>query len=945
VAERQFGPYRLVKQIAVGGMAEIHLAKTKGIAGFEKYVALKMIHPNFAEDEQFIQMLVDEAKIAVHLTHANIAQTFDLGRVGDTYYITMEYVDGSDLYKILRRASEIDIEMPLDVCAFVGKEMLQALDHAHRKRDHTGKALGIVHRDVSPQNVLLSYAGEVKLVDFGIAKATSKAKQTAVGVIKGKYYYMSPEQAWGDPLDHRSDIFSAGIVIYEMMTGQMLYLEEDLHRLLDMVRKADIAPPSRLRKGIPPQLERIVMHALAKVPGERYQSAGDFATDLERFLHGYAPAFSGSKVAAIMRKVIGDPQGVPADEPEIEIRSGAMSTQELDASQLARATDELERDENSMIFSIDELQAKQPMKSPAQQAPKPKQPTGPAPVAKPAPPKQPTGGVPAIRPVPVNQVKPLPSVKPAAKPAAKPRARDEETRELAPGDIAGAALGTEGDSGLLALTPPPGPATAKRSTMAAWDSTGTEPGDDDLENIGERTMITAPDFLQGVGGGDDDGHEGGEATMITQAPRGPDLDGEEDDETTGGFNGDDEGPTMQRDFSKPAPRVATGKKKAPAPPALAAKIQTPAVSAIRTPKPSRRTPPGGVPTGNVLQAIVNAAPAEAMPTPSRAPKKTAPPPLPTPPLQPAPPPPQDTGMPPQQQWGQPQPPPQQQGWPQQPQQPQYPPQQQPWGQPPQQQPWPQQQQPWGQPPSQMQQWGQQPQYPPQPGWPQQAPMSPQAMYPVALYGSGSHPPHPATLTGALRLTEGDEIPTAYKLDSKRRWFGLVIGGIIAISVAAGVTFLIIRGTRDSGPTEAKLEIDSTPRGATVTYDGNRLSGVTPMTIEHVPVGTQHDIEVKLALYKPFTQQVDIPKSGETVTVTALLEKLLGKIAINTKPSGAEIRINGEIRGRTPTTLTGIDMATARTLDIRLKDYQPYTQNLEWPANGQIDLDLTLQATR
>src|SRR5215510_12640122 len=247
-------------------MAEIHLAKAAGIAGFEKYVALKMIHPNFAEDEQFIQMLVDEAKIAVQLTHGNIAQTFDLGRVGETYYITMEFVDGADLYKILRRGSEQDQDVPLDVCAFVAKEMATGLDYAHRKKDVGGKSLGIVHRDVSPQNVLVSYAGEVKLVDFGIAKATMKVRQTQVGVIKGKYYYMSPEQAWGDPLDHRSDIFSCGIVLYEMMTGQMLYLEEDLHRLLDMVRRADIAPPTRLRRDIPPQLERIVMHALAKNP-------------------------------------------------------------------------------------------------------------------------------------------------------------------------------------------------------------------------------------------------------------------------------------------------------------------------------------------------------------------------------------------------------------------------------------------------------------------------------------------------------------------------------------------------------------------------------------------------------------------------------------------------------------------------------------------------------
>src|SRR5437763_3895475 len=146
MAERQFGPYRLVRQIAVGGMAEIHLAKTRGIAGCEKYVALKMIHPNFAKDNHFIQMLIDEAKIAVQLQHVNVAQTFDLGRVGDTYYITMEFVDGADLYKILRRGSEQDQDMPLDVAAFVAKEMATGLDYAHRKKDASGQTLGIVHR-------------------------------------------------------------------------------------------------------------------------------------------------------------------------------------------------------------------------------------------------------------------------------------------------------------------------------------------------------------------------------------------------------------------------------------------------------------------------------------------------------------------------------------------------------------------------------------------------------------------------------------------------------------------------------------------------------------------------------------------------------------------------------------------------------------------------------
>ncbi len=282
--DRQFGPYRLVHQIATGGMAEIHLAKTKGVGGFEKYVALKMIHPNYSSDEHFIQMLIDEAKISVQLQHVNIAHIFDLGRVEDTYYIAMEYVDGCDLFRILRRASEKDVVMPIEIAAYVAKEVAAGLDYAHRKRDTQGRSMGIVHRDISPQNILLSTAGEVKIVDFGIAKATMRARQTAAGVIKGKYYYMSPEQAWGDAVDARSDIFSAGILLYEMLTGQMLYLEEDMTKLLDIVRKANIPPPSTKRKEVPRELDRIVMRALAKKADLRWQSAHDFGGALERLL-------------------------------------------------------------------------------------------------------------------------------------------------------------------------------------------------------------------------------------------------------------------------------------------------------------------------------------------------------------------------------------------------------------------------------------------------------------------------------------------------------------------------------------------------------------------------------------------------------------------------------------------------------------------------------------
>jgi len=347
--EKQFGPYRLVQQLAVGGMAEIHLAKTHGIAGFEKYVALKMIHPNYSQDQQFIQMLIDEAKITVQLQHVNIAQTFDLGRVGETYYITMEYVDGADLYKLLRKSAELDREIPIAVGCYIAKEVTSGLDYAHRKRDHAGRPLAIVHRDVSPQNVLISYAGEVKLVDFGIAKATSRARQTAVGVIKGKYYYMSPEQAWGEALDHRTDIFSSGILLYETLTGQMLYLEEDLHKLLEMVRRADIPPPSTIRKDIPAGLDRIVMRALAKRPDDRYQNAGDMANDLERFLHGHAPVFTAARVAGWLAEVLGGtaaPTLLGIEKQEAE--RARNDTRRFTRDQIVHARSEF-NDENSII--------------------------------------------------------------------------------------------------------------------------------------------------------------------------------------------------------------------------------------------------------------------------------------------------------------------------------------------------------------------------------------------------------------------------------------------------------------------------------------------------------------------------------------------------------------------------------------------------------------------
>lgn len=252
---RPFGPYTLVRRIAVGGMAEVYVAVARGVGGFEKLVALKLIHPEHSEDDSFVRMLIDEAKLTVMLTHANIAQTFDLGCVDRRYFMVLEYVDGADLARLLDSMIAHRRPMPVEAALFITNRIAQALDYAHRKTDPMGRSLRVIHRDVSPQNILVSREGDVKLTDFGIAKAALRTSETEVGVIKGKYCYMSPEQAWADPIDHRSDIFSAGAVLYELITGRMLFSPDDnLPQLLERVRRADYVPASTYRPDLPSEV-------------------------------------------------------------------------------------------------------------------------------------------------------------------------------------------------------------------------------------------------------------------------------------------------------------------------------------------------------------------------------------------------------------------------------------------------------------------------------------------------------------------------------------------------------------------------------------------------------------------------------------------------------------------------------------------------------------------
>ena len=893
MAERPFGPYTLVRQIAVGGMAEIHLAKTQGLAGFEKYCALKMIHPNFAQDDQFIEMLIDEAKIAVQLQHVNVAHTFDLGRVGDTYYITMEFVDGADLYQILRKGSERDLVMPVDVAAFIAKEMANGLDYAHRKRDASGQPMGIVHRDVSPQNVLVSTAGEVKLVDFGIAKATMKARQTAVGVIKGKYYYMSPEQAMGERLDHRSDIFSTGIVLYEMLTSQMLYLEEDIPRLLEMVRRADIAPVRTLRKDVPPQLERIVMHALAKRAADRYQSAGDLAADLERFLHSYSPVFTSTKVAQhLARAVAAD------DEAELEVTAAPIEPQRRQRSESAIRRNTLVTrrselsDENSVIFRVNDLKPKPGHRRPT---------------ADPAPAKAP------------------------------PRMISASTLQIGEGDL-------EVETTMVNASAHPG---ADDEPATAYD------GPRGLRKTRGGAAVP-PD----AGLGDDF-----EPTLVEQAPSMMAAEGLEDD-----------GPTLTRDaYPKAAPEKPTAPSKrgrVEPPPALAASTPTPAVSELRRPRESRRTPAGGVSVQrpqtppqppSVLQALVGGPTA---PMPQQRPARgggTAPlsdgvpsavsdPALTNAPtgaaggrggvppralanlgpggsLDPASEAPTSPGLAPFSQQLPPMPP--------------MPPM-----------PAPAIPTPLPQPAVQF------PVMPlaapsPTPGAVPQVPMPPQAypatglpahLMPYAYGGQEGYPipqaepyypypsQQPSTISKQLAALELDEVPPQYKLDSGRSWLLRALLALVLIGAGVGAAVLILRGGQEP-PITASILIESKPTGGDVSIDGQPLTEKTPTVYKTRP-GARHAIDVTMPGHDAFHDTVLVPASGGELRVLAFLPTSSVKLRVVTTPAGADVYVNGSLKGRSPIELPGLSPESATDVEVRLKDYSPEHRAITWTGSEQ-----------
>ena len=303
-AGTRLGRYELIRRFASGGMAELYVARAAGISGFEKIVALKRILPQYARNEDFVEMFLDEARLTATIQHNNVAQVYDIGQCDDGLFFTMEYVHGADLRAVLHVLSKREARMPLAHALTVGIGAAAGLHAAHERTSSDGRPLGIVHRDITPSNVLVSFDGCVKLIDFGIAKAERRTTETRAGTLKGKIAYMSPEQCAGEKLDRRSDVFSLGIVLFEATTGTRLFAAENEYAALRQIVDRDAPRPSSRCPDYPPALEEIVVRALRRDRDERYPTALALEVDLEEFARASGLAISTAKLGAWMREVL-----------------------------------------------------------------------------------------------------------------------------------------------------------------------------------------------------------------------------------------------------------------------------------------------------------------------------------------------------------------------------------------------------------------------------------------------------------------------------------------------------------------------------------------------------------------------------------------------------------------------------------------------------------------
>lgn len=280
--------YKPLFRIDAGGMAEVWVAEAVSVAGFKKKVAIKRILPGLLKDERFVRMFLDEARLSLHFNHANVVSVFDLGKSDETYFIVMEYIDGTTVKKLLEHCQATNKRLPVALVIWMLNEILKGLEYAHRLPDpETGTHLGIVHRDISPPNILISWNGEVKLTDFGLAKATTQLESTDPGVVKGKFAYLSPEAAYGKQVDGRTDVFAVGILAYEMLTMRRLFLGETDYQTVELIRKAEVPSIKAQNREVDDELEAVIRKSLARDPDERYLTAAEFADDLLAYLFSH----------------------------------------------------------------------------------------------------------------------------------------------------------------------------------------------------------------------------------------------------------------------------------------------------------------------------------------------------------------------------------------------------------------------------------------------------------------------------------------------------------------------------------------------------------------------------------------------------------------------------------------------------------------------------------
>jgi eukaryotic-like serine/threonine-protein kinase len=298
-------------------MAEVFRAESAGLEGFKKQVAIKRVLPHLSEKKKFISMFLDEARLSAHLSHSNCVQVFDIGVGDNAYFIVMEYVDGADLKAVVETLKKQKRELAIEDAVFIAIKICEGLCYAHELVDSEGHPFGVVHRDVSPPNVLMTKYGEIKIVDFGLAKASSQLEKSEPGIIKGKFSYLSPEAALGKEVDHRTDIFAVGIILWEMLSSRRLFMGDTDFATVKLVQQAVVAPLSKVNPNVPPDLERIVNRALARDPAQRYQSARELAISLTEFLYRFGKAVSSFKIASLVQSTVKDKQRARPLQPSI----------------------------------------------------------------------------------------------------------------------------------------------------------------------------------------------------------------------------------------------------------------------------------------------------------------------------------------------------------------------------------------------------------------------------------------------------------------------------------------------------------------------------------------------------------------------------------------------------------------------------------------------------